>query len=54
VRAELAERLPPGEHTHDLFVVDPLQNIVLRFDARENPKGLLDDLKKLLKLSHIG
>ena len=29
-------------------------NIVMRYDVRENPRGLLDDLKKLLKLSHIG
>jgi hypothetical protein len=37
-----------------VYVVDPLGNAVMRFDARENPKGLLTDLKKLLKLSHIG
>ncbi len=53
-RNELLALLPPGEHAHDLFVVDPLLNIVMRFDTRENPKGLLDDMKKLLKLSHIG
>lgn len=53
-RDALAAVLPAGDHTHDLFVIDPLRNIVLRFDARENPKGLLEDLKKLLKLSHIG
>ena len=46
--------LPTGDHVNDLFVVDPMLNVVLRFDARENPKGLLEDLKKLLKLSHIG
>jgi len=28
--------------------------LMMRFDTRENPKGLLTDLKKLLKLSHIG
>jgi hypothetical protein len=27
---------------------------MMRFDVRENPKGLLSDLEKLLKLSHIG
>ena len=53
-RAQLQAVLPPGEHSHHLFVVDPLRNIVLRFDTRENPKGLLDDMKKLLKLSQIG
>jgi hypothetical protein len=27
---------------------------MMRFDSRQNPKGLLQDLEKLLKLSHIG
>jgi hypothetical protein len=53
-RAALLAVLPPGDQSNYLYVVDPLLNIVLRFDARENPKGLLEDLKKLLKLSHIG
>lgn len=53
-RAELLAALPTGDQSNNLYVVDPLGNIVLRFDARENPKGLLEDLKKLLKLSHIG
>ncbi len=53
-RAGLLAALPPGDHADALYVVDPLLNIVLRFDARENPKGLLEDIKKLLKLSHIG
>ena len=34
--------------------VDPLGNLMMRWDTRENPKGLLSDMKKLLKLSHIG
>jgi hypothetical protein len=54
LRQQLLAVLPAGDLVHDLFVVDPLSNIVLRFDTRENPKGLLEDLKKLLKLSHIG
>lgn len=53
-RDALLAELPPGDHAHDLFVIDPLLNIVLRFDAREDPKGLLTDMKKLLKLSSIG
>jgi hypothetical protein len=39
---------------HTLFVVDPLGNLVMRYDVRKEPAGLLDDLRKLLKLSHIG
>jgi len=53
-RAELLAVLPTKDLAHSLFVVDPLGNVVLRYDVRESPRGLLDDLKKLLKLSHIG
>jgi len=49
---------PQGFPAHDratsLFIVDPLGNLVMRYDVRGNPKGLLEDLKKLLQLSHIG
>ena len=38
----------------DLYIVDPLGNLMMRFDSRANPKGLLQDLKKLLTLSQIG
>jgi hypothetical protein len=53
-RDELLARLPAKDMEHSLFVVDPLGNIVMRYDVRKSPRGLLDDLKKLLKLSHIG
>ena len=45
---------PPQEREHTLFVVDPLGNLMMSYDARGNPHGLLEDLKKLLRLSHIG
>ncbi len=51
---QLLSVLPPGELSHWLFVVDPQGNIVMRYDVRQNPRGLLEDMKKLLKLSHIG
>ena len=44
----------PAEREHTLFVVDPLGNLMMSYDARGNPHGLLEDLKKLLALSHIG
>ncbi|MET0282421.1 MAG: hypothetical protein ABW278_15040 [Steroidobacteraceae bacterium] len=50
----LLAQLPPGDLAPYLFIVDPRGNIVMRYDTRQNPRGLLDDLKKLLKLSHIG
>lgn len=53
-RAALLAVLPEGDLSNDLFIVDPRGNIVMRFDARDNPRGLLEDMKKLLKLSHIG
>jgi hypothetical protein len=52
--AGLLARIPPQDREHSVFVVDPLGNLVLRYDSREDPKGLLSDMKKLLKLSHIG
>lgn len=42
------------ERAHTLFVVDPLGNLMMRYDARQNSRGLLEDLQKLLRLSHIG
>jgi hypothetical protein len=53
-RESLLALLPNQNLAHSLFVIDPLGNIVLRYDVRNNPRGLLDDLKKMLKLSHIG
>lgn len=37
-----------------IYVVDPLGNLMMRYDTQENPRGLLLDLQKLLRLSHIG
>jgi len=37
-----------------IFVVDPLGNLMMRYDLRGDPKGLLQDLQRLLRLSHIG
>lgn len=53
-RSELLAVFPIRDMTHLLFVVDPLGNLVMSYDVRESPRGLLEDMKKLLKLSHIG
>jgi len=42
------------ERAHTLYVVDPLGNLMMSYDARQNSRGLLEDLQKLLRLSHIG
>ena len=50
----LLREFPSPGREHSLFVVDPLGNLMMSYDARRDPHGLLGDLKKLLKLSHIG
>ena len=40
-----------GEH---LFLVDPLGNLMMVYGAEVPPQGLMNDLKKLLKVSQIG
>lgn len=52
--APLLREFAPEEREHALFVVDPLGNLMMRYDARQNSRGLLEDLQKLLRLSHIG
>jgi len=37
-----------------VYVVDPLGNLVISYPAGSEPKGLIKDLEKLLRLSHIG
>lgn len=37
-----------------LFVVDPLENLMMRYHADQDPKGVLADLKRLLRISRIG
>jgi hypothetical protein len=51
--APLLAQFPP-ERSSSIFVVDPRGNLMLRYDAHDDPKGLRNDLKKLLTLSHIG
>ncbi len=51
---DLVAQFPADAREHTLYVVDPLGNLMMSYDARANPRGLLDDLKKLLRLSHIG
>ncbi len=50
----LLAQFQAADRAQTLFVVDPLGNLMMRYDARLPPKGLLEDLKRLLQLSHIG
>jgi len=45
---------PSESREQSLYIVDPLGNLLMRYDTRQNPRGLLEDFKKLLALSHIG
>lgn len=37
-----------------IYLIDPMGNVMLRFPADLNPKGMLKDLKHLMKVSRIG
>lgn len=52
--ARLLKAFPAEGRPYSLFIVDPLGNLMMSYDSRQNPRGLLEDLKKLLRLSHIG
>ena len=52
--AALLEQFPAAGRAHSIYVVDPLGNLMMSYDARLDPHGLLEDLRKLLRLSHIG
>jgi len=48
-----ADGMTPAQ-SRAVYVVDPLGNLVMRFPADRDRKGLIKDLDKLLRLSHIG
>ena len=52
--AVLLREFPKAQREHTLYIVDPLGNLMMSYDARQDPHGLLEDLKKLLRLSHVG
>ena len=52
--AALVREFPDQGRANCVYIVDPLGNLMMSYDARQNPHGLLEDLKKLLRLSHIG
>ena len=62
VEEAVAARYPKLEHlsgaVHDLapgiYIVDPIGNLVLHYPLTDAGKPVLEDLKKLLKVSQIG
>jgi len=41
----------PGDY---IYLVDPLSNVMMRFDKDHDPRAMHNDLKRLLKYSRIG
>jgi cytochrome oxidase Cu insertion factor (SCO1/SenC/PrrC family) len=53
----LIERLPggaPALRSGNVYVIDPLGNLMMVYAPGSPAKGLLEDMKRLLKLSSIG
>lgn len=56
---QLLERFPayggvPAGEAGRIYLTDPLGNLLMSYPAQVEAKGLREDLKRLLKLSHIG
>ena len=43
-----------SDNKNSLLLVDPLGNVILKYDSNFDGKKLLKDIKKLLKLSRVG
>ncbi|MEE4162963.1 MAG: hypothetical protein V2I25_10690 [Woeseiaceae bacterium] len=50
----LVNRIPPDVPPDGYFLVDPLGNLVLYFPPGINPRDMVSDIKRLLRLSRIG
>jgi hypothetical protein len=50
-------QLPTREgatNSHRLYLIDPLGNLMMYYAPEARPKGMLEDMKRLLRLSSIG
>lgn len=43
-----------AENSQRIYLIDPLGNLMMFYAADARPKGMLEDLKRLLRLSSIG
>jgi len=50
----LVTQLPEQRGDETVFLIDPLGNLMMRFDEDVEPAGILGDLKQLLRVSRIG
>ncbi len=44
----------PGDRLGYIYLVDPLGNLMMRYPREPDPKKMIKDLERLLKLSRIG
>jgi cytochrome oxidase Cu insertion factor (SCO1/SenC/PrrC family) len=52
---QFIEKLPSKTGLNEsIFLLDPLGNLVLRYSANPDPKGVMKDITRLLKASSIG
>jgi hypothetical protein len=52
--AALEASAPAQDARARVWIADPLGNLVMSYAPDADPKGMIADLKKLLRLSHIG
>jgi hypothetical protein len=45
---------PPAARADRIYLIDPLGNLMMSYAPEASPKGMLEDLKRLLRLSHVG
>jgi cytochrome oxidase Cu insertion factor (SCO1/SenC/PrrC family) len=43
-----------GANAEHIYLIDPLGNLMMSYAPDAKPKGMLEDMKRLLRLSHIG
>ena len=53
-KLERVDLLTPQTVEAGVYIVDPNGNLVLYYDMARNPKDILQDLKKMLRVSQIG
>jgi cytochrome oxidase Cu insertion factor (SCO1/SenC/PrrC family) len=54
VRSTFRDAFTETGERHSVYLVDPLNNLVMRYGPEVDPGDILDDLERLLKYSKIG
>jgi hypothetical protein len=52
--AAALQEVGPQFRANEIYIMDPLGNIMLRYTQEQSYKDILHDLKKLFKVSQIG